>query len=51
MPDFLGVALGDLLANGVSMLIIVLVVGLAGGVEREERFAEQADAIASVQSH
>ncbi|MDA7995940.1 MAG: hypothetical protein MPK01_06695 [Gammaproteobacteria bacterium] len=51
MPDFAGVALVDILANGVAMLIIVIVVSIAARVEREERYAEQADEIASVMSH
>lgn len=51
MPDFAGVALVDILANGVGMLIIVIVVSIASRVEREERYAEQADEVASVMSH
>ena len=51
LPDFAGVALVDILANGVAMLIIVIVVSIAARVEREERHAEQADEIAAVMSH
>ena len=51
MPDFAGVALVDILANGVAMLIIVIVVTIAARMEREERFAEQADEVAAVMSH
>ena len=51
MPDFAGVALVDILANGVAMLIIVIVVSIAARMEREERYAEQASEIATVMSH
>ena len=51
MPDFAGVALVDILANGVAMLIIVIVVTIAARTEREERFAEQAEEVATVMSH
>ena len=51
MPDFAGVALVDILANGVAMLIIVIVVTIAARMEREERYAEQADEVAAVMSH
>ena len=51
MPDFAGVALVDILANGVAMLIIVIVISIASRMEREERYAEQASEIASVMSH
>ena len=51
MPDFAGVALVDVLANGVAMLIIIIVVSLAARVEREEHYAEQADEVAAVMSH
>ena len=51
MPDFAGVALVDILANGVAMLIIVVVVTIAARMEREERYAEQASEIAAVMSH
>ena len=51
MPDFAGVALVDILANGVAMLIIVIVVSIAARVERDESYAEQADEVAAVMSH
>ena len=51
MPDFAGVALVDILANGVAMLIIVIVVTIAARMEREERYAEQADEVTTVMSH
>ena len=51
MPDFAGVALVDILANGVAMLIIVIVVTIAARMEREERYAEQADEVVTVMSH
>ncbi|MGI9310769.1 MAG: hypothetical protein ACR2P7_04450, partial [bacterium] len=51
MPDFAGVALVDILANGVAMLIIVIVVSIAARVERDERHAEQADEVAAVMAH
>lgn len=51
MPDFAGVALVDILANGVAMLIIVIVVTIAARMEREERYAEQADEVVAVMSH
>ena len=51
MPDFAEVALVDILANGVAMLIIVIVLSIATRVEREQRFAEQAAEVATVMSH
>ena len=51
MPDFAGVALVDILANGVAMLIIVIVLSIAARMEREERYAEQANEVATVMSH
>ena len=51
MPDFAGVALVDILANGVAMLIIVIVLSIAARMEREERYAEQASEVATVMSH
>ena len=51
MPDFAGVALVDILANGVAMLIIVIVVTIAARMEREERYTEQVDEVAAVMSH
>ena len=51
MPDFAGVALVDILANGVAMLIIVIVLSIAARMDREERYAEQASEVATVMSH
>ena len=51
IPDFAGVALVDILANGTAMLIIIIVVSLAARMEREERQAEQADDVATVMIH
>ncbi len=51
MPDFAGVALVDILANGVAMLIIVIVVSIAARIDRDARHAEQADEVAAVMSH
>ena len=51
MPDFAGVALVDILANGVAMLVIVIVLSIATRAEREQRYAEQTDEVASVMSH
>ena len=51
MPDFAGVALVDILANGVAMLIIVIVVSIAARMEREERHAERAGEVVAVMSH
>ena len=51
MPDFAGVALVDILANGVAMLIIIVVLSIATRAEREQRYAEQTDELATVMSH
>ena len=51
LPDFAGVALVDILANGVAMLIIVIVLSIATRAERERHYAEQTDEVASVMSH
>ncbi|MBF2759812.1 MAG: hypothetical protein ISN28_06025 [Ectothiorhodospiraceae bacterium AqS1] len=51
MPDFAGVALVDILANGVAMLIIVIVLSIATRMEREQRHAEQAEEVGTVMSH
>lgn len=51
MPDFAGVALVDILANGVGMLIIVIVLSVTARLERDQRFAEQAAEVAAVMSH
>ena len=51
IPDFAGVALVDILANGVATLIIVIVLSIAARLEREHRHTEQADEVAAVMSH
>lgn len=51
IPNFAGVALVDILANGVAMLIIVIVVSIAARTERDARHTEQTDDIAAVMSH
>lgn len=50
MPDFAGVALVDILANGVGMLIIVVVISIAARIEREERQAEKVEELSVVMS-
>ena len=50
LPDFAGVALVDILANGVAMLIIVIVLSIASRIEREERTAAQVEEVATVMS-
>ncbi len=45
LPDFAGVALVDILANGLAMLIIVIVLSIAARGEQEERTAEQAQQV------
>ena len=51
LPDFAGVALVDILANGVAMLIIVVVLSISTRMEREERLVERAEEVVSVMSH
>ena len=51
MPDFAGVALVDILANGVAMLVILVVLSISARTEREARYAEQTSEIAAVMSH
>ena len=45
MPDFAGVALADILANGVAMLIIVIVLTLNARYEQEQAQLEQVDEV------
>ena len=45
MPDFAGVALADILANGVAMLIIVIVLTLNARYEQEQGQLEQVDEV------
>ncbi len=49
-PDFAGMALVDILANGAAMLLIVIVFSIAGRVEQEQRYSEQAKEVATVMS-
>ena len=51
LPDFAGVALVDILANGVAMLIIVVVLSITTRMEREERLVERAEEVVTVMSH
>ncbi len=45
---FTGVALVDILANGVAMLIIVIVLSIAARTEREQHYAEQEGEVSAV---
>ncbi len=45
VPDFAGVALADILANGVAMLIIVIVLTLNARYEQEQKQLEQVDEV------
>ncbi len=49
-PDFAGMALVDILANGAAMLVIVIVLSIAGRVEQEERYSEQMREVSAVMS-
>ena len=51
LPDFAGVALVDILANGVAVLIIVVVLSITTRMEREERLVERAEEVVTVMSH
>lgn len=48
IPNFAGVALVDILANGVAVLIIVIVLSIAARAEKEERYSEKVQEIATV---
>ena len=48
IPGFAGVALVDILANGVAMLIIVIVLSIAARTEREQHYAEQEGEVSAV---
>ena len=50
LPDFAGVALVDILANGLAMLIIVIVLSIAARAEREERTRAQVDEVETMMS-
>ena len=48
IPNFAGIALVDILANGVAVLIIVIVLSIAARTEKEERYTEKVQEIATV---
>ncbi len=48
IPDFAGVALADILANGVAMLIIVVVLTIMARTEHEKRYAEKVEEVSTV---
>lgn len=48
MPDFAGIALVDILANGVAVLIIVIVITIAVRSEHDKQLGEQAREVATV---
>ena len=50
MPDFAGTALVDILANGLAMLIIVIVLSIAARGEREQRTASQVEEVETMMS-
>lgn len=50
MPDFAGVALVDILANGLAMLIIVIVLSIAARTEQEERTSAQVEEVETMMS-
>lgn len=48
IPNFAGIALVDILANGVAVLIIVIILSIAARAEKEERYTEKVQEIATV---
>ncbi len=50
LPDFAGVALVDILANGLAMLIIVIVLSIAARTEHEERTSAQVEEVETMMS-
>ena len=50
LPDFAGVALVDILANGLAMLIIVIVLSIAARAEHEERTSAQVEEVETMMS-
>ena len=50
MPDFAGTALVDILANGLAMLIIVIVLSIAARGEHEQRTASQVEEVETMMS-
>ncbi len=50
LPDFAGVALVDILANGLAMLIIVIVLSIASRAEHEQRTTAQVEEVETMMS-
>lgn len=50
IPDFAGTALVDILANGLAMLIIVIVLSIAARGEHEQRTASQVEEVETMMS-
>ncbi len=48
IPNFAGVALVDILANGVAVLIIVIVLSIASRFEQEKEYSERIQEVAAV---
>ena len=48
IPNFAGVALVDILANGVAVLVIVIVLSIAARAEKEDRYTEKVQEIGVV---
>ena len=48
IPNFAGVALVDILANGVAVLVIVIVLSIAARADKEERYSESVQEIGVV---
>ena len=48
IPNFAGVALVDILANGVAVLIIVIVLSIASRFEQEKQYSERIQEISAV---
>lgn len=48
IPNFAGVALVDILANGVAVLIIVIVLSIASRFEQEQQYSERIQEVSAV---
>ena len=48
IPNFAGVALVDILANGVAVLIIVIVLSIASRFEQEKEYSERIQEVSAV---
>ena len=48
IPNFAGVALVDILANGVAVLIIVIILSIAARSENEKRYVDQVKEVSAV---